>query len=55
MKMDHNAPYEYDRYNTAKLNPEQLQQIKFLEDSLRSSTDKEVILIAYEESEHNPT
>ncbi|TWI54553.1 hypothetical protein [Halalkalibacter nanhaiisediminis] len=48
-------PTEYDRYTTANLTPELVEKVMELEASLRSAADRDVILIAYEESGHNPT
>jgi hypothetical protein len=44
-----------DYYTTADLKPEMLIKIKSLEEEIKSATNREVILIAYEESDHNPT
>lgn len=44
-----------DHYTAAKLSPELLEKVEALETELREAMDKEVLLIAYEESEHNPT
>ncbi len=48
-------PLEFDRYIAANLSPELLERVISLEKDLRCTIDKDVILIAYEESEHNPT
>ncbi|MFA9558836.1 hypothetical protein ACERII_16120 [Evansella sp. AB-rgal1] len=49
------SPLDYDRYATAHLSPDLLQRISSLEEDLRNATEKEIVLIAYEESEHNAT
>lgn len=46
---------EEDHFTAAKLNPNLIQKVKLLEAELQAETEKEVILIAYEESSHNPT
>lgn len=46
---------EEDRFTAAKLSPELISKVKSLETELQAETEKEVILIAYEESNHNPT
>ncbi len=55
MKMDAKEPVEYDRYTAADLSPELLQRIVTLEEEIKNATEKDVVLIAYEESQHNPT
>ncbi|WP_017727941.1 hypothetical protein [Halalkalibacterium ligniniphilum] len=44
-----------DRYTTAELNPEMLSKVKALEEEIQAVTNREVIIIAYEESVHNAT
>ncbi|BAB05470.1 hypothetical protein P4637_01180 [Halalkalibacterium halodurans] len=44
-----------DHYATMALTEPQLNQIRQLEEQLRKETNKDVVLIAYEESDHNPT
>ncbi|GAE25159.1 hypothetical protein JCM9140_1136 [Halalkalibacter wakoensis JCM 9140] len=53
--MDAKEPVEYDRYTAADLSPELLQRIVTLEEEIKNATEKDVVLIAYEESQHNPT
>lgn len=38
-----------DQYKTASLNTELVNKVKILEKDLRMATNKEIILIAYEE------
>lgn len=40
---------DQDRYKTASLNTELINRVKVLEKDLRMATDKDIILIAYEE------
>ncbi len=54
-QMESNKPVEFDRYTAADLSPDLLERIVSLEDEIRSTTDKDVVLIAYEESQHNAT
>jgi len=53
--MEEKQPMEFDRYTAAELSPEILNRVMMLESEIRNATDKEVVLIAYEESQHNPT
>ncbi|MDT8861072.1 hypothetical protein N0O92_12585 [Alkalihalobacillus sp. MEB130] len=53
--MESKEPLDYDRYTAADLSPELLQRVVSLEEEIKQSTDKDVVLIAYEESQHNPT
>ncbi|ARK30472.1 hypothetical protein [Halalkalibacter krulwichiae] len=53
--MDQKQPLEFDRYTAADLNPDLLNRIMLLESEIRNETEKDVVLIAYEESQHNPT
>ncbi|MDQ0257908.1 hypothetical protein J2S74_005371 [Evansella vedderi] len=46
---------DYDRFAAANLSPDLLSKVMSLEAELRAETHKDVILIAYEESQHNPT
>ncbi|WP_169917338.1 hypothetical protein [Alkalihalobacterium alkalinitrilicum] len=55
MTTEQRQPTEFDRYTAAHLNPELLNRVIELEKDLQAQTNKDVILIAYEESEHNPT
>ncbi|MFC0472556.1 hypothetical protein ACFFHM_19235 [Halalkalibacter kiskunsagensis] len=47
--------FEFDRYTAADLSPELLERVTSLEEDIRSATAKDVVLIAYEESDHNPS
>ncbi|WP_227936348.1 hypothetical protein [Alkalihalobacillus deserti] len=53
--MEDKQPFEYDRYSAANLSPDLLNRVMLLETEIREATDKDVVLIAYEESQHNPT
>jgi hypothetical protein len=53
--MEEKDPLEYDRFTAANLNPALLEKVKILEEELRAETHKDVVLIAYEESQHNPS
>ncbi|WP_202595375.1 hypothetical protein [Halalkalibacter okhensis] len=53
--MESKEPVEFDRYTAAELSPELLERIISLEQEINSTTDKDVVLIAYEESQHNAT
>ncbi|WP_209123756.1 hypothetical protein [Alkalihalobacillus sp. BA299] len=55
MTTEQSQPTEFDRYTAAQLSQDLLDRVIALEKDLQSQTNKEVILIAYEESEHNPT
>lgn len=48
-------PLDYDRFTTARLSSELLERVKGLEAEIKNETEKDVILIAYEESQHNPS
>jgi hypothetical protein len=55
LNLEGKKPVEFDRYTAADLSPELLQRVTSLEEDIRSATDKDVVIIAYEESNHNPT
>ncbi|WP_216829615.1 hypothetical protein [Alkalihalobacterium elongatum] len=55
MTNEHKQPTEYDRYTAAHLSPELLNRVIELEKDLQAESHKDVILIAYEESDHNAT
>ncbi|MGJ9381865.1 hypothetical protein [Salipaludibacillus sp. CF4.18] len=40
---------EPERFTAADLSPEQLNDLEFFEKDLRSDSNKEIILVAYEE------
>ncbi|GAE30586.1 hypothetical protein [Halalkalibacter hemicellulosilyticus] len=44
-----------DRYTAARLDHHLIDEIKALETRLNKEANKEVRLIAYEESQHNPS
>lgn len=50
-----NKILDHDHYIIATLKPTQLNQIKSLEQNLQSTSNKNIVLIAYEPSTHNPT
>jgi hypothetical protein len=53
--MNQKQPTEFDRYTAAELSPDLLNRLMLLEQEMRTETDKDVVLIAYEESHHNAT
>ncbi|MFC0560096.1 hypothetical protein [Halalkalibacter alkalisediminis] len=53
--MEEKQPMVFDRYIAADLSPDLLNRVMMLESEIRNATDKDVVLIAYEESQHNPT
>jgi hypothetical protein len=50
--MKGNNPLEDHRYTAADLSKEQLERIVSLEQELQRTTQKEIVLIAYEEHEN---
>lgn len=53
--MEEKEPMEFDRFTAAELSPDLLNRVMMLESEIREATSKDVVLIAYEESQHNPT
>jgi len=46
-------PQDDDRFAAADLSPDQLDNVLTLEENLRSHSNKDIVLIAYEETEHH--
>ncbi|MFB5660253.1 hypothetical protein [Alteribacillus sp. HJP-4] len=53
--MDRKTPSEFDRYTAAELDDELVNKVTLLENDLRTALNKDVVVIAYEESRHNPS
>lgn len=45
---------EQNHFSAAELSPKQVSDLEFYEKDLRSDSNKEIILVAYEEKEEKP-
>ncbi|WP_201745345.1 hypothetical protein [Alteribacter lacisalsi] len=51
---ERNVPFQNDQYPAAELNEETLNELQAFESRLRAETGRDVLLIAYEDQNHEP-